>query len=236
VLVGVLAVSTSAGAADTADGGRGQVQIRVYHAGLPSADGLKAALAGATSVLFAAGLDASWVTCGPSSSGVPGCDAPVAHDELAVRLVRLAGQPSARREISLGYSLVDTSTAGGTLATVYIDRVQSLAAQVPCGGSSSRRGAPSTGVGCDAAALLGFAIAHEIGHLLLGTRDHSASGLMRAVWSRAELQRRVAADWRLTADESLAIRLAVHRRHQQTAPRMALDPTPLEMSDLRLSH
>jgi len=30
--------------------------------------------------------------------------------------------------------------------------------------------------------MLGYVIAHEVGHLLLGTNSHSATGLMQAVW------------------------------------------------------
>jgi hypothetical protein len=35
--------------------------------------------------------------------------------------------------------------------------------------------------------ILGSVIAHELGHLLLGTNSHSRTGLMRARWSREEL-------------------------------------------------
>jgi hypothetical protein len=34
--------------------------------------------------------------------------------------------------------------------------------------------------------VLGYAIAHEVGHLMLGTPEHSNFGLMKAVWSRSE--------------------------------------------------
>jgi hypothetical protein len=37
------------------------------------------------------------------------------------------------------------------------------------------------------AQILGNVIAHELGHLLLGTNSHSSVGLMRARWSREEL-------------------------------------------------
>jgi hypothetical protein len=35
--------------------------------------------------------------------------------------------------------------------------------------------------------LLGHALAHEIGHLLLGARSHSVNGIMRAHWHQEEL-------------------------------------------------
>lgn len=36
--------------------------------------------------------------------------------------------------------------------------------------------------------ILGITLAHEIGHLLLGPERHSATGLMRADWSRGDLE------------------------------------------------
>jgi hypothetical protein len=47
----------------------------------------------------------------------------------------------------------------------------------------------------DPSELLGRALAHEVGHLLLGVTGHSPSGLMRAVWTDAELARNRPADW-----------------------------------------
>jgi hypothetical protein len=126
----------------------------------------------------------------------------LAPAELAVRLVRLTGTPSPRGRLSLGYSLVDMAAAGGTLATVYVDRVEWLTSQVD---------------GCEGALVLGFALAHEIGHLLLGTNTHAAAGLMRAVWSRIDLQRNDPADWHFTGAESVAIRRAIRQREVQMA-------------------
>jgi hypothetical protein len=37
------------------------------------------------------------------------------------------------------------------------------------------------------AIILGHAMAHELGHLLLGTNSHSRDGLMRAQWNRGDL-------------------------------------------------
>jgi hypothetical protein len=35
--------------------------------------------------------------------------------------------------------------------------------------------------------VLGHVIAHEIGHVLIGTVEHSPSGVMRAHWSKADV-------------------------------------------------
>jgi len=47
--------------------------------------------------------------------------------------------------------------------------------------------------GIDPGALLGRALAHEVGHLLLRSPGHSPGGLMRAVWTDEELAAAAAA-------------------------------------------
>jgi hypothetical protein len=54
--------------------------------------------------------------------------------------------------------------------------------------------------------LLGRAIAHEIGHLLLGTASHACAGLMRARWLTGELQRDWPLDWVLSVPEGARMR------------------------------
>lgn len=54
----------------------------------------------------------------------------------------------------------------------------------------------------DVSALLGRAIAHEIGHLLLGTADHPTGGLMRALWSQDELRGLKPSHWRFSSGEA----------------------------------
>jgi hypothetical protein len=190
-------------AADTDGGlrfGRARVQVRVYDTTVMSAADQTVALRAATGVLAAAGIDITWLVCGITdvSANPEACTKRLTRDELAVRLVRLAGTPSARGQLSLGYSLLDMSAGGGTLATVYVDRVEWLV-----GGPPNQ--------------LLGFAVAHEVGHLLLGTNTHAAAGLMRAVWSRSELQRNDPADWLFTAADSLAMSRALRQRQVQMA-------------------
>jgi hypothetical protein len=94
-------------------------------------------------------------------------------------IVRIVPAPAATAAGSLGCAVIDLRTGAGTLATIYGDRVSLVAART----------------GVVEATLLGRAIAHEIGHLLLGTPQHAASGLMRAQWSDRELRNNLAADW-----------------------------------------
>ena len=190
---------------------RGRVRVRVYDTAVMSAADQTVALRAATGVLAAAGIDITWLACGRDNSPTNPveCAALLAHDELVLRLVRLAGMPSAHGELQLGYSLVNTTVAEGALATIYVDRVEWLVTQAGCDGATVR--------GCDAATVLGYVIAHEIGHLLLGTNAHGAAGLMRAVWSRTEIQRNDPANWLFTAGEGLAMSRALHHRQLQMA-------------------
>jgi hypothetical protein len=159
-----------------------------------------AALRVATGALLAGGIDLRWKNCDIADS----CAIAPARGELVVRLVRAPGQTvaptapkpreggSGRRHetLVLGQALIDTRARSGTLATVFVDHVELIAALSEI----------------DAALLLGRAIAHELGHLLLGTNAHSVRGLMRAQWTPADVRRHASADWALTSEDAAAIR------------------------------
>jgi len=204
LLVTVLSVAKAAGEntakiARESGVAQARVQVRVYDAGVMPAADQTVALRAAAGVLAAAGIDVAWLLCGNDTTGSPAgaCELPPGQSELSVRLVRLAGTASARGQLQLGYSLVDTRIGEGTLATVFVDRVHWLAAQA----------------GADTAVLVGFAVAHEIGHLLLGANAHASSGLMRAVWSRGELQHAETSDWLLSPNEAAKMRASLEQRN-----------------------
>ena len=60
--------------------------------------------------------------------------------------------------------------------------------------------------------ILGHAMAHEIGHVLLRRESHSAGGIMRSVWSRSDLQKMSAGNLRFTPEEARRLRAGVVRR------------------------
>jgi hypothetical protein len=98
------------------------------------------------------------------------------------------------RLLALGDALVDTHAGRGVLGTLYVDRVQRLAGAARA----------------NARTLLGRAIAHELGHLLAATSAHSTYGLMRAVWSRDEVQIGRKRDWAFTRTDVAAIHKRAH--------------------------
>jgi hypothetical protein len=55
-------------------------------------------------------------------------------------------------------------------------------------------------------------IAHEIGHMLLGTIAHSPVGLMRAEWVARDVHRDFPADWLFSTRESIAMRQRLTER------------------------
>lgn len=193
-----------------------EVTVRVYDSTGATDAERRPSLAVAASIVSAAAVDLVWKTCtGPASPSdarrAPACETPLAPGELAVRIIRAdAVADGSRRGLPLGDAMINSQTGTGVLATIYIDRVNWMAEQT----------------GTDARALLGRAIAHELGHLLMATGAHGANGLMRPVWSAAEIRRHQIDDWIFRPREIAAIKArtlallqaprATRSRHQRT--------------------
>jgi hypothetical protein len=147
------------------------------------------------SLLREAGIESSWRNCrtsnGPSSESDDVCGDVLNPSEVIVRIV---GAPRAITDVEvLGYSHVDPYRRQGTLATVFADRVRALAAALRI----------------DEGTLLGRAITHEVGHLLLGTLEHSETGLMRRAWNTPGHHR---ADWLFSSAEAMRMRAGLEAR------------------------
>ena len=168
--------------------------IRSYNNfGVPAAD-LAAARQDAQAILQQAGVNIVWEDCWVgsrhSATASARCMEPVGGD-IVLRLQKTNGTDRSKF-VSMGFSLVQTPGAAPFLATVYVDRVESVA----------------RGAGTDARRVLGLAIAHEIGHVLLNSNTHAPSGLMRADWSHRELQRRDAHAWHFRETEAAQLHVA----------------------------
>jgi len=146
-------------------------------------------------ILEQASLQAEWHVCPApnvaADAGDPLCTVVRPDGALVIRIV---GATRAVPSATLGTARVDGTI--GYLATVFGDRVRALAAQARF----------DTGV------LLGRAIAHEIGHLLIGNPAHARDGLMRGRWTVDQLQRDLAADWTWTRQEIAGIARGVEAR------------------------
>ena len=116
----------------------------------------------AARVLTQAGVAVDFVECFTGvETGTPACTTPLGPTDLILRIV----QPKfAAKGEQLGNATM--TSEGGAYITVFSNPAQSKAGV----------GSLTDGV------FLGHAVAHEIGHLLLGSNRHSSSGIMRAVW------------------------------------------------------
>jgi|KBSMisStaDraftv2_1062788.scaffolds.fasta_scaffold00383_6 hypothetical protein len=159
--------------------------VRLYDAhGVPP-DTTTAARSVVDRILSDAGIHVTWTQCP--------CDSRVLSSEV---MIRITDAPASTDPAPLGFSYIDVEQRSGTLATVFADRVRALA----------RLG------DVDEGELLGRAMAHEIAHLLLGTRDHAETGLLRGRWTSLELARNQPVDWRLSRGDGARLRGALVRR------------------------
>jgi hypothetical protein len=96
-----------------------------------------------------------------------------------------------RQEEPLGFAVFPG------LATVYYDYLARFA------GDDRALGLPM---------ILGCAIAHELGHLLLGPNRHSNEGVMLPEWSSRQFRLARMRELSFTQEESCVIRTAARRR------------------------
>jgi len=124
----------------------------------------------ATEIMRHSGISLNWLDCGSRASRMPdpNCSAISYPTHLSVRVVP---KVSPIKEHIFGQTFQDAA-GEGNYVLVYYPSIETFRAPttVPTG------------------ELLGCVIAHELGHLLLGTASHSATGLMSAVWQDPELQ------------------------------------------------
>jgi hypothetical protein len=190
----LMLVAAHAGMREAAAEPRATVAIRTYNYAALSTLQLAAARSEAARIFDRAGISLEWIEC-----RVPGvlegaaCTEPLlAGRDLMLRLMNripAQGDPI----VALGESMLDLEQRGGVLMTIDVFPVRAVAEQ-------AFTALPT---------LLGRAIAHEIGHLLLGSAEHPRSGLMRALWSRDELRGLKPAHWGFSAREAAQMRQAV---------------------------
>jgi len=166
--------------------------VRIYDNAGVLAGELTSALRTTHDILRRADLGVDWVQCRARRDGpVPVvCDQPLSSGDVVVRLIEGSDKETGERR-ALGYSLFDANGVSG-FATIYVDRVDWLARR-----AQSPR-----------APVLGRAIAHEIGHLLLRSNAHTETGLMREVWTAEQVMRNRREDWTFSPDQNGDLRNA----------------------------
>jgi hypothetical protein len=195
VCAGVLSMMMASVSHAAADGA---VVVRAYNTYGVSAPDIEAAFRTVQALLSTIDIETRWRNCRivgrPSTVPADPCSDPLAPNEVIVRVVG-AVRPT-EPDAPLGYSLIDPVLKTGSLATIHADRVATL----------------SNRLEVDRGTMLGRAIAHEIGHLLLGTHRHSGFGLMRGPWSTHAIVENRGADWSFTRQQGGEMQSALQAR------------------------
>jgi hypothetical protein len=193
------------------DGPRSAITVRVYDYARVSRATLQGAELEAAKILRKAGIETAWLDCPLAAAGADAplaCQQAVGPAEIVLRILpRFASGHGLLRDATLGFSIVPPGSDPGNYASVFFDRVETLAE----GGVAS----PSE--------ILGHATAHEIGHLLLRSNQHSTVGIMRGQWNGEDLRQASQASLLFTGEQSESMRADVRARlAQQKAAESAL--------------
>jgi hypothetical protein len=183
------------------------ISVRVYdYVGL-SQQRLEATRLEVARVFERAGLATEWTNCSLSvPNPLPACQELRSPDVLILRIdseerARALGVPGI-----LGISwLPGEEDEHGALFCVFGDGAARVATE--------NRIPP--------AVLLAHAIAHEIGHLLLRTKEHSPSGIMRARWSKNDMLRAAQGGLLFSEEEGKALR---NESRVRLLPRARVEP------------
>lgn len=191
------------GKAQTASTGRSNQRSKItvwvhdYAKVLPGT--LAAAEEEATMVFHHAGVQVTWVDCplpGTEPDRDSPCHVPAGTADFALRiLTRQMAEHLAFRAEDLGFALPCPEGERGCVANVFYHRVQELA-----------------GGGAFSSDILSRAMAHEIGHLLLGLNAHSPNGIMRAKWRPDDLRPPAGPYLLFAPHEAERLRAEVHAR------------------------
>jgi hypothetical protein len=180
-----------------------KITLRVYnYAHIPPAL-LSRSEEAAAAIFRQAGVEAAWVDCplsGAELDRFPACQQPLGRADFALRILTAAMTRRApTRGEALGFALPCPEDLTGCYAEVFYQRVAGWA----------------SGAGIARYQLLGHAMAHEIGHLLLGPNSHSGEGIMRPQWNPNDLAVIARVSLRFTPEQAGRLRAACLGRIQE---------------------
>ena len=200
------AVSSRTGTFDTAQsatpGARApsRLTLRVYNYAGVNRLGLARARIVVSTAFHGSDVEIVWIDCPVDSKTYPqayaACQTHVGSNDLIVRILshRIAMRARASDE-PLGSAQICPENEPACGVNVFYNQLDQLAAE-----------------GYRSELLLGYVIAHEAGHILIGPK-HSDEGIMRGEWNRQDLRRM---SWGMqiafTNEQSEQLRAAVFRR------------------------
>jgi hypothetical protein len=168
--------------------------VSVFNDANVPADVVRHAESEAGTILRQAGVQIEWLDCGRAlaQSSAPGrCGEASFPTHLHLRIL------NASRGLPLPAVGISFLSADGTgcYADLFYEPLVQLRTRSP---------APVS-------VILGHAMAHELGHLLLGTNSHSSRGLMRERWDQQDLVRATGGELLFSAAQETLIRTRLIR-------------------------
>ncbi len=180
------------------------IVIRVFNSARVQEAVLNAAQNVAARIFEEAGVKIEWHDCkrGGLNDSDPTCTEKVRLEDVILRIVPHF-RPAAGHayDAALGYAV-------GPYATVSYERVMDIA-------QNQRH---------SLALILGRAIAHEIGHILFRTTEHSPGGIMLAHWGPDELKFAANGNMVFTPEQSERLRSEVSARMTKVQVSSATQP------------
>ena len=195
-----------------------QITVRVYNYSGTSRGTLLRAEEEGSRIFGEAGVELVWLDCPTShaeENKYPACAAPLGAMAVDLRLLPpfMADRLKSNRN-EMGLALPCAQPGSASAAWVFYQRVAEVA--------ESRLASQSQ--------VLGHAMAHEIGHLLLGPDHHSRGGIMRANWDQRYLEDASRGQLLFTRDQAELIRAEVQTRSGMMQLHMASQPAPRDLT------
>jgi hypothetical protein len=169
--------------------------VRVYNYAQTSPIVLAEAEREADRIFGEAGLKTVWMDCMPRQPTLlpqEPCQDAIEATDIRLRILTSPVRNSLQDTV-FGFAVAPT------LATVYYESVLALAKYDEREFESS--------------VVLGCAMAHEIGHLLLGSNSHSLTGVMRAQWERKQIRQGLMGGMLFTPAQARLMQAEMQRRN-----------------------
>ncbi len=218
IILGWLLTWNSSGSAQKAPAGEAlpnqRITIWVHDYARTKPGTLARAEKEAARIFGEAGVNLAWQSYspwpgGPVAEAAPQAVSDVPHIHLSI-VTRSKAYALPYHEETLGITPMSREGERGMLAEIFLDRVRYQADPA----------------GVSVGLLLGHAIAHELGHVLLRTGGHVPTGIMRARWTPQDLHRAACGQLLFTPHQAELIRNEVRERtHQQAAIEVAASAT-----------
>ena len=185
-----------------------RITLRMYNHGM-SRGLLVHAETEAGAILKQAGIEAAWVDCplkAAEREDYLACEEPMGPTDFVVKVLNVGeADRFSKHHEALGQALECPREQAGCSAYIFYRDVLALARD---GDASEFQ-------------VLGHALAHEIGHLLMGPNSHSAVGGMRGEWNHWDLKMIARAYLFFTEQQAKQIRYEVAARNAIRQGQMA---------------